>query len=238
MEQSIPAARQGNPPGDAPLLRSVEVETGANPRHSVIWLHGLGADGHDFEPVVPQLGLSGQAVRFVFPHAPQIPVTLNGGMRMPAWYDIRSLTASRDQDEAGIEHSRQQVHALIAREQQRGVPAANIVLAGFSQGGAMATHIALRYPERLAGLVSLSAYLLFAERLEDERHPANAELPVFMAHGSQDPVVACAMGEESARRLQALNYPLEFHRYPIPHSVSLPEIHAIGAWLRNCLAGS
>jgi len=225
----------GNPPGAGRRLETVERELAPQPTHSVIWLHGLGADGHDFEPVVPELGLQGRAIRFIFPHAPQRAVTVNAGMRMRAWYDIRSLSASRDQDEAGIADSSDLIAALIERERQRGIPAARIVLAGFSQGGAMAVQVALRYPERLAGLMALSAYLLFPERLAAEAHPANRDLPVFMAHGTLDPVVPYAMGRESARVLQSLGWAVEFHDYPIPHSVSMPEIADIGHWLRECL---
>jgi phospholipase/carboxylesterase len=235
MEQSIPAPAPGNPQDAPARLATVEVVTGPQPTHSVIWLHGLGADGHDFEPIVPELELQGRAVRFVFPHAPERPVTINAGMRMRAWYDIHSLSTSRDQDVAGITKSTEQVSALIQRERERGIPAANIVLAGFSQGGAMAIHVALRYPERLAGLVSLSGYLLFPERLQVETHAANRDLSVFVAHGTQDPVVPCAMGREAARVLQSLAHEVSFYEYPMPHSVSLPEIKDIGAWLRGRL---
>jgi phospholipase/carboxylesterase len=215
------------------LPETVEVSTGADPVFSVIWLHGLGADGHDFEPVVPMLGLQGApAVRFVFPHAPVRPVTLNGGMAMRAWYDIKSISASRDQDEAGIRHSAALVDALVAREQQRGVPVNQQVLAGFSQGGAMALYAGLRYPQRLAGVISLSAYLLFAERLASEKSAANAGLPVFIGHGSMDPVVPFAMGKASADALKKLGYAVDWHSYPIPHSVAAEELGAIGRWLR------
>lgn len=236
MDQSIPAPVSGNPPDEPARLATVERETGPAPTHSVIWLHGLGADGHDFEPIVPELGLQGRAVRFVFPHAPERPVAINAGMRMRAWYDIRSISASRDQDEPGIAESARQVCALIERERRRGIPAANIVLAGFSQGGAMAMHVALRFPERLAGLLSLSAYLLFPERLAGEAHPANRGLPVFIGHGTMDPVVPFAMGRETARTLQSLDWPVSFHDYPLPHSVSMPEIRDIGDWLRQRLS--
>ncbi len=214
------------------LPETVEVATGANPDFSVIWLHGLGADGHDFEPVVPMLGLpEDAAVRFVFPHAPVRPVTLNGGMPMRAWYDIVSLSASRDQDEAGIAASTASVHALIDREVERGVPPSRQVIAGFSQGGAMALHVALRYPERLAGLIALSSYLLFADRLETEASPANRDLPLFIAHGTQDPVVAYEFGARSARHLEVLGYPVEWRSYPMPHSVMPAELVDIGRFL-------
>ena len=219
------------------LPETVEVLSGAEPTHSVIWLHGLGADGHDFEPVVPQLGMGGgPPTRFVFPHAPVRPVTLNGGMPMRAWYDIVSISGSRDLDMAEIEHSRKLVNALIAQEVARGVPAERIVLAGFSQGGAMALHSGLRYPERLAGIMSLSAYLLAPDRLAAERSAANTGTPVFVAHGRMDPVVPFAAGDATAKQLTALGCPVEWHEYPIPPSVSMDELVDIGHWLRKCLA--
>jgi phospholipase/carboxylesterase len=223
--------------GQAPanLPQTVEVETASNPTHSVIWLHGLGADGHDFEPVVPMLGLPpGSAVRFVFPHAPVRPVTLNGGMPMRAWYDIVSLTASRDQDEAGIAASAALVDALIAREVQRGVPVARQVIAGFSQGAALALHAGLRYRERLAGIIALSGYLLLPDRLAAEGSPANRDVPLFVAHGTQDPVVAYNYGAQSAQHLQKLGYPVDWRSYPIPHSVSPEELRDIGQFLADC----
>lgn len=213
------------------LLETVEVSTGPRPDFSVVWLHGLGADGHDFEPVVPMLGLPRDAqLRFVFPHAPVRPVTLNGGIPMRAWYDISTISASRDQDEEGIAHSAAAVRALLDRETQRGVPPSRQVLAGFSQGGAMALHVALRYPERLAGLVALSSYLLFPDRLADEASPANRDLPVFIAHGNMDPVVPHAFGQESARLLEAQGYPVQWRSYPLPHSVSPQELTDIGTF--------
>ena len=216
-------------------LDAVEVETGPDPRASVIWLHGLGADGHDFEPIIPHLGLAG-AVRFVFPHAPVRPVTINNGMRMRAWYDIRGFDM-RDQDAEGIAESARAVEALLAREVERGTPPGRIVLAGFSQGGAIALHVALRQPQRLAGLMVLSAYLLHPERLESERHESNQGLPAFVAHGRQDPVVPFALGEAVASALRALGHPVEWHEYPMPHAVCPEEISHIGAWLRGRLAG-
>lgn len=215
------------------LPETVEVTTGANPEFSVIWLHGLGADGHDFEPVVPMLGLQAMpAVRFVFPHAPVRPVTLNGGMAMRAWYDIKAISASRDQDEQGIRYSAALVDALVAREQQRGIPVARQVVAGFSQGGAMALYAGLRQAQRLAGVISLSAYLLFPERLAAEQSAANAGLPVFVGHGSMDPVVPFAMGKAAADILQQLGYAVDWQSYPIAHSVAAEELSAIGRWLR------
>jgi phospholipase/carboxylesterase len=216
------------------LLDTVEVSTGPQPSFSVIWLHGLGADGHDFEPVVPHLGLgAAPAVRFVFPHAPVRPVTLNGGMPMRAWYDITAISASRDQDERGIEDSRRKVEALIDREAERGVPAHRVVLAGFSQGGAIALHAGLRHADRLAGIMALSSYLLFPDRLAAERSGANAGTPVFVGHGTLDPVVPFAMGQATAQALQSLSYPLTWRSYALPHSVSMEELADIGAWLRD-----
>jgi len=218
------------------LLDYVEVTTSDNPSHSVIWLHGLGADGHDFEPIVPYLGLSPRTgVRFIFPHAMMRPVTINGGMVMRAWYDIIEISASRGQDEAGIRHSAGKVRELIQHEVSRGVPASRIILAGFSQGGAMALHVGLRYEQRLAGIMALSAYLLFPERLESEFSKANAETPVFVGHGTQDPVVPLFLGQGVRSALQAGAWPVEWHTYPIPHSVSQPEIGDIGRWMQQRL---
>ena len=237
MQTPTSAGGAGQPPPGEALLQTVEVSTGPKPDFSIIWLHGLGADGHDFEPVVPMLGLpAGAAIRFVFPHAPVRPVTLNGGMPMRAWYDIKNLTGGRDQDEAGIEASARAVRALLARESERGVPASRQLIAGFSQGGAMAMHVALRFPERLAGLVALSSYLLFAERLEEEASDANRDLPTFIAHGTQDPVVAYDFGARSARHLEALGYPVEWRSYPMPHSVSPVELVDIGRFITARLA--
>jgi len=237
MQTPRTAGATGPSAGATALPETIEVETGANPTHSVIWLHGLGADGHDFEPVVPMLGLAAEAaIRFVFPHAPVRPVTLNGGMPMRAWYDIASLTASRDQDEAGIAASSELVHALIAREVERGVPVERQVIAGFSQGAAMALHTGLRYPGRLAGIIALSGYLLLPQRLAEDGSEANRDVPLFMAHGSQDMVVAYAYGSQSAEHLKAAGYSLEWHSYPIPHSVSPQELLDIGSFLNRHLS--
>lgn len=219
------------------LLEYLEVTTAEKPIYSVIWLHGLGADGHDFEPIVPYLGLpSATAVRFIFPHALMRPVTVNGGAVMRAWYDIIELSASRGQDEAGINHSAEKVRALIEFEISRGIPASKIILAGFSQGGAMALHVGLRYPQKLAGIMALSAYLLFPERLQDEFSEANSQTPVFVGHGTQDPVVPFTLGQAVHSTLQAGKWPVEWHSYPIPHSVSQPEIVDVGSWLQHCLS--
>ena len=216
------------------LLDYLEVTTAHNPEYSVIWLHGLGADGHDFEPIVPILGLApDKAVRFIFPHALMRPITVNGGAVMRAWYDIIEISTSKGQDEAGINHSVDKVRALIDHEIERGIPATNIILAGFSQGGAMALHVGLRYPQRLAGIMALSAYLLFPDRLQDEYSAANSVTPVFLAHGTQDPVVPFALGQAIQPALAAGQWPVEWHSYPIPHSVSQAEIADIGSWLNR-----
>ncbi|TRZ66444.1 MAG: alpha/beta hydrolase [Rhodocyclaceae bacterium] len=222
------------------LLPAIEVETAEMPRFSVIWLHGLGADGSDFESVVPELGLDvSPGVRFIFPHAPQMPVTCNGGYVMPAWYDIISLDSSnRSVDEAGIIHSRQAIRRLIARENRRGVPCARIFLAGFSQGGAVAYTTALTHPEPLAGLIALSTYIPTPQRLEDEATDANKAVPVFAAHGSEDDVVSPELGIRTRDFLIRRGYPVEWHEYPMPHSVCLEEIKEIGRWLRNRMAAS
>ncbi len=213
---------------------AVEVETGRDPAGSVIWLHGLGADGHDFEPIVPDLVRSGErALRFVFPHAPIRPVTLNGGFAMRAWYDIVALDRRGPEDEAGIRASEAAVAALIRRENARGIPSERIVLAGFSQGGAVALFAGTRYPQKLAGLMGLSCYLVLAGRLTAERAAANQATPVFLAHGLQDPVVVPALGEDAHRQLSAAGYAVEWHTYGMPHSVCPQEVADVAAWLRH-----
>lgn len=219
------------------LPETIEVETGPQPAAAVIWLHGLGADGHDFEPLVPELGWPGAPdLRFVFPHAPVRPVTLNGGMPMRAWYDIVSLTGGRDHDRAGIEDSVAQATALIRRERQRGIPAGGIVVAGFSQGGAIALLAALRYPERLAGLIALSTYLLLDHRLEQDAHASNRDLPVFCGHGSYDPMVPCGLGETASARLRDLGCQVDWRSYAMPHAVCPQEVVDLSAWLRGRLS--
>lgn len=215
---------------------AVEIETGRNPSGSVIWLHGLGADGHDFEPIVPELVRPGErALRFVFPHAPIRPVTLNGGYAMRAWYDIVSLERRGPEDETGIRASQATIEGLIRRENERGVPSERIVLAGFSQGGALALVAGIRYPQKLAGIMGLSCYLLLADRFKAERNPANQATPIFLAHGLQDPIVAAALGEQARASLEAAGYAVEWHAYPMPHSVSPQEVADIAAWLRRVL---
>ncbi len=217
-------------------LDCLEIEPPQPAGASVIWLHGLGADGHDFPPVVPMLGLpADHGVRFVFPHAPRIPVTVNGGMVMRAWYDILAMDFDRRVDEAGVRRSAAQVAALVAREQERGIEARRIVLAGFSQGGAIALHLGLRHGERLAGLLLLSTYFACDGDLERERSAANADVPIFQAHGTLDPMVTHAMGVAARDRLRALGWAVEWHEYPMHHEVCAPEIDAAGRWLRGVL---
>ena len=202
---------------------------------SVIWLHGLGASGHDFEPVVPQLGLnSDMAVRFIFPHAPQIPVTINGGMVMPAWYDILEMSLERKIDVGQIEKSSQQIHDLISREIERGVKPEHIVIAGFSQGGAVAYHVALGYPKRLAGLMALSTYLATNDTLDYS--DANKDLPILIEHGVQDPVVPVILGQQAHQLLSSKGYSVEYNTYPMAHQVCMPQIENIGKWLNKVLA--
>jgi len=217
------------------LLETVEVTTADNPEYAVIWMHGLGADGHDFEPIIPFLNLSPDAsIRFVFPHALMRPITINGGAVMRAWYDIIEISTSKGQDQAGIRHSAAKIRDLINHEIERGIPADQIIVAGFSQGGAMALHVGLRYPEKLAGIMALSAYLLFPERLHSERALENSATPVFMGHGTQDPMVPVKLGQAAQAELEKGHWPVEWHSYPIPHSVSQPEMVDIGHWLKAC----
>ena len=218
------------------LLETVEVEPGRTADAAVVLMHGLGADGHDFETLVPELRLPGSAsVRFVFPHAPVRPVTINGGHRMRAWYDIAAIDRRAPEDGPGIRLSAESIGALVRRERDRGIAADRIVLAGFSQGGAMALFTALRWPERLAGVVGLSCYLPLAATLPDEAHPANAATPVFLAHGTFDPVVPAALGEGSRDLLRSRGYDVEWRTYPMPHSVSAPEVADLRRWLLGVL---
>ncbi len=219
----------------ADLLESIEIETGARPERSVVWLHGLGADGNDFVPIVPELDLPEAAIRFVFPHAPMQPVTINAGMVMRAWYDI-SDAAIRREDERGVRASQTLVEALIEREKRRGTPASRLILAGFSQGGAIALQTGLRHPERLAGIMALSCYLPLADTLAGEASAANKDVPIFMAHGTQDPIVALPRATRSREALEQLGYAVEWHEYRMPHSVCPEEVGQISAWLRRVLA--
>jgi phospholipase/carboxylesterase len=217
-------------------LETVEIETGRNPTGTVLWLHGLGADGHDFEPLVPELVRPGErALRFVFPHAPVRPVTINGGYAMRAWYDIVGIDRHSAQDEAGIRAADAGLRALLRRENARGIVTERIVLAGFSQGGAMALYTGTRFPEKLAGIIGLSCYMLLASQFEAERAAANRTTPIFLAHGTQDPVVDPRLGEETRRLLEAQDYPVQWHTYPMPHSVCAEEVTEIASWLRQRL---
>jgi phospholipase/carboxylesterase len=203
---------------------------------SVIWLHGLGADGHDFEPIVAELGdAPTRTVRYVFPHAPRIPVTINGGMVMRAWYDIADTDLSSRADESGVRASAGILETLIEEELDKGLESTRILLAGFSQGGAIALHTGLRYPKPLAGIMALSTYLPLEQAAGDERHQANCNTPIFLAHGSQDPVIPLALSEHSRRFLASLGYNVECHTYPMPHSVCPEEIRDIAVWLERVL---
>ena len=216
----------------AALLETVEHETGPAPAWSVIWLHGLGADGNDFAPLVPELvGRDWPALRFVFPHAPVRAVTINGGARMRAWYDIRDMDLNNRADETGVEESITQVDALIAREVARGVPVGHIVLAGFSQGGAVALAAGLRRREPLAGLVALSSYLPMANRAAELLQPGAIAQPLFMAHGTHDPVVPFQAGERSAEVMGGLGFKVDWHAYPMAHQVCAEQIQDLGRWL-------
>ena len=220
-------------------LSAVEIDTAPRPDAAVIWLHGLGADGHDFEPLVPELAPRGVgAWRFVLPHAPVRPVTLNAGMRMRAWYDVVGLERHAAQDEAGVRAADAAVRALIRRERERGIACQRIVLAGFSQGGALALFTGTRYPERLAGLIGLSCYLPLSESFAAERQAANATTPVFLAHGAYDPLVDPRFGEQTRAALEAGGHPVEWHSYPMEHAVCPEEIAAIAAFLRRVLGAS
>jgi len=223
----------------ADLLPCVEVGPDGAAHSAVIWLHGLGADGHDFEPIVPLLGLDpALGVRFVFPHAPRRAVTVNMGLIMPAWYDIRSLTLRRDVDENGVRESAEHVRRLILRENERGIPSGRIVLAGFSQGGAIALHLALRHPQSLAGIVVLSTYLVCEDSLETERSEANRATPIFQAHGTADPMVPLGAGERTRDRLRELGYEVEWQTYPVGHEVHPEEVRKVGRVLRQRFAST
>jgi phospholipase/carboxylesterase len=218
-------------------LETIESETAPNPQASVIVLHGLGADGHDFVPIAQELRLQAAgAVRFVFPHAPVRPVTINGGAVMRAWYDIVSNDMDSREDETSLRASIPQVAALIDRERERGIAASRIVLMGFSQGCAMTLLTGLRYPERLAGLVGLSGYLPLARSLGAERSDANQLAPIFFAHGTQDPVIPLDAAERSRDVLRGLGYDVQWHAYPMPHSVCAQEVADLNAWLLRVLA--
>ena len=217
-----------------PILPHITLETGSAPRHSIIWLHGLGADGSDFVPLAEEMSLP-VAVRYLFPHAPKRPVTINGGFVMRAWYDIATADIGGVQDAEGIRASQLGIEQLIAQERAHGIAACNIFIAGFSQGGAIALHTGLRHNERLGGLLALSTYLPLAETLSAEGAAANLDIPVFMAHGRSDPVVPYTLGVSSRDRLQQRGYPLSWHEYAMPHSVCQEEVGDIADWLAQRL---
>ena len=218
-------------------LEVIEVQTGENPVAAIVVLHGLGADGRDFLPIAKQLDLASVGpVRFLFPNAPAIAVTINGGYRMPAWYDILGADLMRREDEAGLRVSRDAIEALIAGEKDRGIAARRIVLAGFSQGCAMTLMVGLRHADALAGLACLSGYLPLASLTSAERTPARASLPIFMGHGTRDGVVPIERALQSRDTLQELGYPVEWHEYPMEHSVSPQEISDLEGWLQRVLA--
>jgi phospholipase/carboxylesterase len=218
-------------------LPPIEIETGPNPTASIVLMHGLGADGNDFVPIAQELDLrSVGPVRFVFPNAPVMPVTVNGGYQMPAWYDIFGPNLVQREDEVGLRRSQASIEAVIAKEKARGVAASRIVVAGFSQGCAMALMTGLRHPEKLAGIVGLSGYLPLASMLAAERHGANHDTPIFMAHGNADGVVPIARATASRDALAALGYGVEWHEYPMAHSVCMEEIADLNAWLTRVLA--
>jgi phospholipase/carboxylesterase len=220
------------------ILETVEIESGANPTAAIIWMHGLGADANDFVPIVKELDLRDcPAIRFVFPNAPQIPVTLNGGYIMRAWYDIAAAGTdiNKREDETGLRLSQQRIDALIARENSRGIPTDKIILAGFSQGCAMSLQTGLRHPQKLAGIMGLSGYVPLADKVAEERHIANQDTSIFLVHGTSDPVIPIQRAQQSRDLLLSLGYKIEWHDYWMQHSVSPQEIINIGNWLRKVL---
>src|SRR5579863_5522784 len=218
------------------LLPAVEIETGANPKASIIWMHGLGADGHDFEPLVPELKLPASLpLRFIFPHAPVRPVTLNSGYPMRAWFDIVKIGLRQPRDLAGLQASRDAVEALLARENGLGVPTGRIVLAGFSQGGAVALYTGLQHATKLAGIMALSTYLPVGEGMDLAIAAANRATPIFYGHGTQDPVVPIQLGEHTRNWLTREGCALTWHTYPMPHSLCAEEVVHIRAWLISVL---
>ena len=221
------------------LLPHIELATGADPAGTVIWMHGLGADGWDFVPLVRELPLpEGLVLRFIFPHAPLRAVTINNGMRMPAWYDIAMNEIERLPDERGIRESQRQIEELIAHERSRGVDASRIVLAGFSQGGAIALQTALRHPDRLGGVIALSTYLTLEPTLDAEAAAANRKTPILMVHGTQDPVVPLRLAEASRKALEARGYSVEWHAWPMQHSLCAEEVAEIGEFLARAFGGA
>lgn len=218
------------------MLPCIELETAPNPTAAVIWLHGLGADGNDFVPIIPELKLSGcPSIRFIFPSAPSMPVTVNGGYVMPAWYDIVGRNLTDQEDATGIQKSATSIVELIEKEASRGIAYNKIVLAGFSQGCAMALHIGLRFPHKLAGIIALSGYLPLAMTANLEKHSANANTPIFMAHGTYDPVVALDRAQASHSALEKMGYSVDWNEYPMEHSVNHEELMDISRFLQQIL---
>lgn len=215
----------------------IEIQTSDSPNAAVIWLHGLGADGNDFAPIIPELGLPGSlGIRFIFPHAPFRPVTCNGGYVMRAWYDIYSLEDLDREDRDGLVEAQQILESFIHQEIERGIDPQRIILMGFSQGGAVVLHTGLRFSQRLGGIGALSTYLPLADLVSVEKHSANADVPIFMAHGQYDPVVRYALGDKSCQAIQQHGYDVSWHSYPMEHSVCMEEIHDISEWLARLLS--
>ncbi|MBC3936280.1 dienelactone hydrolase family protein [Undibacterium sp. CY7W] len=220
-------------------LTTIELESAPQATASIIWMHGLGADANDFVPIVKELDLRAcPPIRFVFPNAPTMPVTINGGYVMRAWYDILGTDIARREDEAGLRQSQVKIEKLIAREIERGIPAHRIILAGFSQGCAMTLQTGLRYPQQLGGMLCLSGYVPLSEHIAAERHPANQNTPIFLVHGVADPVIPLQRAEQSRQLLEQCGYQIEWHTYPMPHSVCEEEIVDIGNWLTKVLSGA
>ncbi|NDI84026.1 alpha/beta hydrolase [Undibacterium crateris] len=218
-------------------LTTIELESAPQATASIIWMHGLGADANDFVPIVKELDLRAcPPIRFVFPNAPTMPVTINGGYVMRAWYDILGTDIARREDEAGLRQSQGEIEKLIGREIERGIPAHRIILAGFSQGCAMTLQTGLRYPQQLGGMLCLSGYVPLSEHIAAERHPANQNTPIFLVHGVADPVIPLQRAEQSRQLLEQCGYQIEWHTYPMPHSVCAEEIVDIGNWLTKVLA--
>ena len=228
-----------DPQMSASVLEAIEIETAPSPRAAVIWLHGLGADGHDFVPIIPELRLPpALALRFVFPHAPMRPVTINGGAVMRAWYDVVPAGGNRQEVEDGVRESQRRIEALIQREKARGVTSSSIVLAGFSQGGAMALQTGLRHAERLAGIMALSCFLPLADTVAAEGSAANRATSIFMAHGTHDPLIPLARGRQARDVLAGLGYRVTWREYSMPHSVCAEEIVAVARWLESALGAA
>lgn len=218
------------------ILETIRLETGPQPTVSIIWMHGLGADGQDFVPIVGQLNLSQcPAIRFIFPHAPTRPITINGGYVMRGWYDIVHPDLKQLEDEQGVRASQVAIEQLIAQEIEQGIPADRIILAGFSQGSAMALHTGIRYPKKLAGILALSGYIPLGEQVAVERSVANQAIPIFMAHGIDDLIVSMQRAKQSRDLLQGLHYAIEWHEYPMQHSVCFEEVRDIGHWLQRII---